>query len=505
MTREILIRSPALPTQRRGRLERRGMAVVVVIGLMAITLALSYSMLRTQVTCIQIQSNSLRRSKSQLAAMAGIQAALRIMSQPDWTGVGESLYGDVSDTDSYYVTVETGDPSLVPSHPDYAEYPYRVTLISTGTAHDPVDSGQRSIHRLRVVVQLVRRRLADPPSSWSAVMPYTVYQWSKRHVDFELPARIEGPCYLQGRLWLAQHYPNGDAREEYLGDLELMRAAGLPDYRPFDGPLSLPFSRNPDRSLLVNELKVSVKNVPARNSEPIAHPGDITSYRLYPGGQEYMSDTLPLILKNQTIGPDPLTNPLGVYIRHGSLYVRKKTTVEGFLLTWGGSTSTDLHVSGENIAFQAPMLPPLAEDSNRYQLPAIAARDDIYVYDKTDASIRGAVYAGDDYEVLHNHHDVQVHLRGKLVCAELEFQPHRKWDRLNWRDALEDFEEQNAIRYFPQWIERRKELAPDPLVTVKPDSVGVVHHWPDWNQPLFVPHPDDGGLRWEVVDWKDGI
>ena len=499
------MRSPAMPMPRRKRLERRGMAVVVVIGLMSITLALSYSMLRTQVTCVQIQSNSLRRSKSQLAAMAGIQAALHAMSQPDWAGVAVDVTGHLSDTESYSVTVETGDPSLVPSHPDYAEYAYRVTLTSTGIAHDLVDSRQRSIHRLRVVVQLVRRKLADPPAGWSDVMPYTLYQWSKRHADFELPARIEGPCYLQGRLWLCHHYPSGDAKEQYLGDLELMRAAGLPDNRPFDGPLYLPFSRNPDRSLLVDELKLSVKNVPARDTQPFAHPGDITSYQLYPGGQEYLAQSLPLILKNETLEPNPLTNPLGVFTRHGSLYVQKKTTVKGFLLTWGGSTSTDVHVSGEKIAFQAPMLPPLAEDSNRYQLPAIASRDDIYVYDKTDASIEGAVYAGDDYEVLHNHDDVQVHLRGKLVCAELEFQPHRKWDRLNWRDALEDFEEQNAIRYFPQWIEKRKGLAPDPLVTVEPASDGVIHHWPDWSQPLFVPHPDDGGLRWEVVEWKEGI
>jgi hypothetical protein len=62
-------------------------------------------------------------------------------------------------------------------------------------------------------------------------------------------------------------------------------------------------------------------------------------------------------------------------------------------------------------------------------------------------------------------------------------------------EAKDDFEAQNAIPYFPQWIEEHRGLAPNPLVTVQPDSSGVVHRWPVWNQPIFVPHPDDGGLR----------
>lgn len=489
---------------RRRRPIRRGMAVVVVLGLLSITLALSYSMLRTQVTCVQIQSNSLRRSKAQLAAMTGIQTALQAMSQPDWAGVGVPVVGSVSNTDSYAVTVETGDPSLDPSQPDYDEYPYRVTLTSTGTARDPANPNQQSIHRTRVIVQLVRRKLADPPPGWSQVLPYTLYQWSNHNIDYELPARIQGPCFLQGRLQLCRHYPDGDARSQYLGDLESMRAVGLPDHRPFDGPLYLPFSRNPDRSLLVRELNLSVNNVSARNSRPFSHPGNVESYRLYPGGQEYRAQPLSSVLKNTTLGTDVETNPLGVYTRRGSLLVRQNVTVRGYLLTWGGHSGTDIYVDGKNVSFRAVRLPHLAGDSTTYQLPAVAAADDIYFFDKTHASIEGAVYAEDDYEVLGDYLDVQIRLQGKLVCSELEIQRKRSWDRLEWRDALEEFEDQNKIRYFPQWIQKHKGLASDPLITVKPDPNGVVHHWPDWDQPIFVPHPNDGGLRWEVIQWKDG-
>jgi len=479
------------------------MAVIVVLGLLSITLALSYSMLRTQVNCIQIQSNSLRRSSSHMAAMAGIQVALRSIGEPDWAGVGVPVTGNLSDTESYSVTIETGDASLTSSHPDYAEYPYRLTLVSTGLAQDPVDSNQQSTHQLRVVVQLVRRKLADPPSGWSQVVPYTVYQWSSRTVDYELPARIEGSCYLQGRLRLCNRYPDGSAKSQYLGDLELMRTSGFPDHRPFDGPLYLPFSRNRNRSLLVNELNLSVNNIPARNSPPFSHPGEISTYRLYPGGQEYQPQALSWSLSDRTLGPDPETNPLGIYSRRGTVRIRDNVTVRGMLVTWGSGSSTDVYVDGDNISIEAVQLPPLVDESSTYELPAVAAKDDIYVFNHSSGSIQGVVYTGDDYEILSNYTDVQLHLVGKLVCGELEFQRHRTWDHLNWNSALNDFEDQSAIPYFPQWVEQNRGLAPDPTVTVKPDTSGVVHHWHDWTQPLFVPHPDDGGLRWEVIDWRD--
>jgi len=479
------------------------MAMVVVLGLLSITLALSYSMLRTQVNCVQIQSNSLRRSSAKMAAMAGIQAALRSISEPDWAGVDVPVTGNLSNSESYSVTIETGDASLTPSHPDYAEFPYRLTLLSTGLAQDTVDSNQQSTHQLRVVVQLVRRKLADPPSGWSQVVPYTVYQWSSRNVDYELPVRIEGPSYLQGRLRLCHRYPDGDAKSQYLGDLETMRTAGHPDHRPFDGPLYLPFSRNPDRSLLVNELNLSVNNITASSSAPFSHPGEISTYRLYPGGQEYQPQSLSSSLSNATLGPDPETNPLGVYARRGTLRVRDNVTVRGLLLTWGSDSGTDVYVDGDNITFEPLQIPPLVDDSNTYELPAVAAKDDFYVFNHTSGSVQGVVYVGDDYEILSNYTDIQFHLAGKLVCGELEFQQHDTWDDLNWNSALNQFEDQSAIPYFPQWVEQHRGLAPDPVVTVKPDTSGVVHHWHDWTEPLFVPHPDDGGLRWEVIDWRD--
>jgi hypothetical protein len=63
------------------------MTVIVVLGVISITLALSYAMLRSQVTSVQIQSNLDRRNAARQAAYAGVSAALRAMHQSSWGGV----------------------------------------------------------------------------------------------------------------------------------------------------------------------------------------------------------------------------------------------------------------------------------------------------------------------------------------------------------------------------------------------------------------------------------
>ena len=59
--------------------ERRGVAIVTVLGLLAIVLALSYALLRTQGTTNLIARNSSRQLDARLAAEAGVAAALRKM------------------------------------------------------------------------------------------------------------------------------------------------------------------------------------------------------------------------------------------------------------------------------------------------------------------------------------------------------------------------------------------------------------------------------------------
>ena len=65
------------------------MAIIVVLGLISIAMALSYTMMRTQGTTLKIQQNSRRRADARQAALSGLMAGLGHMHQANWTGVGE--------------------------------------------------------------------------------------------------------------------------------------------------------------------------------------------------------------------------------------------------------------------------------------------------------------------------------------------------------------------------------------------------------------------------------
>ena len=42
--------------------------------------------------------------------------------------------------------------------------------------------------------------------------PFTVYQWTAGDFTVDIPARIEGPVWMQGALHLARRYPSTGAR-----------------------------------------------------------------------------------------------------------------------------------------------------------------------------------------------------------------------------------------------------------------------------------------------------
>ena len=46
-------------------------------------------------------------------------------------------------------------------------------------------------------------------------------------------------------------------------------------------------------------------------------------------------------------------------------------------------------------------------------------------------------------------------------------------------------------------------LDPESLLTIRPESIPVAYHWHNWDQPVYVPHPDDEGLRWHLLEWTD--
>ena len=689
-----------------------------------------------------MQQNYGRHAKARQAAMAGVSCALRKMSDPSWAGVGVNLNANLGGNMAYNVVFQTGDPSLTPADPDYADFPYRVTLTSTGTAHAAGDPNLQSQHTVQAVVQLVPRKLNDPPGGWPDLSQYTVCQWasgSGREMEIEVPARIEGPvrCNAQIRLcddypgdgddrpfagtidevaifgkalsreqiedlhdqeitlaaltsqgslnpvawwrldeaagarvatdsvgnnhglydgaaaqatphpdhggtgaarfdgfndqiflknmnvgggqmtilaWFqvdsfnntdariiskatgtsnSSHYwmlstvldnghrrlrfrlktdegdtktliaasgnisagqwvfaaavydgqemilymdgeevgdtdkegslvtnstvpvaignnPPGSARGRLLRDLEALRVAGQPDQRPLTGPIDTPRSLTSGEtlSLLENDLQVIVNDVPLMTA-PATHPGQVTSYRLYPGGKVYQAQALSSSLANATFEPDPVNNPLGVFTHPTNLYVNNNVTIRGTVIAYDPGTLGDIEILGDGVTISGVNLPALHGDSSTYQLPAAIARDDIRIHENSSGSLNGLALTWDDFEFASGTVGTDFMVNGQLVVADLEILSRTQWDYWSgwWLDRVETFlgtiSFSSPVKYFPTWLKNTQGLDAQPRITIRPDPAGVKYHWHDWSQPLFVPHPDDGGLRWDLIDWRD--
>jgi len=182
---------------------RRGMAVLIVLLLLSLTLGLSYAAMRSQTMVGMIQRNSDRQASARQAASTGLSMALKKMSRSDWAGVDTSLGGPLNATDSFLVTYTTGDTGLSAGDPDQ---PYRVTLLSTGYSADPEQPQSIAVYRVRAVVRLIPRKLADEPADWATMMGCTVYQWTSGSFTMTIPSRIEGTVCIQSALDLLSGY-----------------------------------------------------------------------------------------------------------------------------------------------------------------------------------------------------------------------------------------------------------------------------------------------------------
>lgn len=722
--------------------QRAGVAVVIVLGLLAVTLALSYAMLRSQTTIETMQRNDGFRSTARQAAQAGLTAGLRAMHGARWAGVDTPLSGKFDDNTSYTVTYQTGDASLKTTDADYDEYPYRVTVTSKATATDPATPAVQSTYTSQAVVQLIRRKLADQPSAWTAMQPYTVYQWgtgSGREVDIEVPVRVEGLTLFQNEVAYLQDYPNdgddkafhgsidevlilksalsqaqlqaiatgaltlrtlvatagvnaqdwwrlddstssaavdtlrahhgrydgagvgaspapivggtgaasfdgfndhvdlgpvdisgdqmtilawfkvdsfnhsdgriiskatgsstsehywmvstykssghnrlrfrlrtggstsnliassgdiaagtwifaaavydgrqmrlyqdgtlvgsmsksgsistnsrvraslgnnppGSPRARLLRDLEAMRVAGAGDFRPLANTVTAPLSLTGthEQSLLTDETNIKLSNTTqGSGAAPVAHPGDVTSYQLYPGGKSYAPTILGSSIRNATFTPDPKTNPLGLLKRTGTVQVYSNVAIQGTILTYDSGSSDIVQLRGTRIKMIPTTLPSIYGDSTVRQLPTILSGDDIEVYGGSDSTVTGLVMAWDDLECLQGSQSTTLNIEGQVAAREFEIQARNEWDQSSswWKTRLHDFLTQldgrSPVLHFPVWLKQEHGLDYEPKITIQPASATVTNHWHDWSQPLFVAHPDDGGLRWDVIRWVD--
>lgn len=185
---------------------REGFAVVIVLALLSVTLALSYSMMRVQSTTSQIQQNMSRQADARQAAISGLSAGIREMYESDWGGINSTLQMNLGNNRSYQVTYQAGDQWLEADDPDYAEKPFRVTVVSTGYAFDTINPTVRSEYKIRSVVQLVRRKLQANPSSYAAAAGYSMYSRGTGTNTLEAPTQVHGKTFVNGRLDLCEDW-----------------------------------------------------------------------------------------------------------------------------------------------------------------------------------------------------------------------------------------------------------------------------------------------------------
>lgn len=501
-------------TSKRARGKRRGVAVVMVLGLLAITLALSYSMLRGQTMTAQLQQNFTRTVDARYAAQAGMNAALRKMHEANWQGVDVPVHGKIDEHTGYDITYTTGDASLTPSSPAWSEYPFRVTVRVVGYAENPDQPAVKSTHTLETVVQLVRRAFNSQPSGWTNAQAYALYQWATEKQTLHPPFRIEGNAFMLGELSLAPSYPPATQRARYFSDLNLMRIAGLGDYRPFGGgTLTLNLTRQGTSELtaLQTQLAVPTLHTGAASNQPVAPPAGATTYQLYPGGKAYEIPSLQrqfgAVMQGATAQPDPVENPLGVFRSEGWMTFGDNAKVIGTVLSPG--SSSDLVVAGKNVEIRGYNLPPLEGSSEVAQLPALLVRDDLIVYGGSGSTIKGLAMVWNRFQIDDGATSTSMNLTGKLLARNVAIGKRTEWNQVSnstWTNSLNNFLLQVLLpfstKFYPQYFQQHSGFSYQPKITFKPDSTPVRYHWQDWNKPVYVKGASDPGLRWQIISQR---
>ena len=495
---------------------RCGMAVVVLLALLTISLALSYAMLRTQFAVAQMDGTRMRMTDARQAALAGMAAGLRQMHQNSWGGVATTYNRLLGPNARFEVSYQAGDASLAPGDPDYALYPYRVTVTSTGYAQDPANANATSSYQVQTVVQLVPRALSTQPSGWSVTQGFTLMQWhlpGGQEFIVEVPCRIEGNVHVQTALTLAEDYPGwAQARTRLFSDWNQMRLNGLPDYRPFNGTVHMAYLLNSlsTRLLLTNSLGVTTQNTWPHLIPFWQRPSGNSTYQIYPGGPRYTMQELPSRLRDRTLTPDPVLNPLGVYQATGELELERNVSIEGTLIVnRSGGQSGDLVLDGRNVSAAPVDLLPLDGTSQKVQLPTMVVRDDLLAENGSHTNLRGLITVDGRFAVEDAPQSAtRFQLDGRLLAEHVAFEARNEWDKPSswWETQLNSFladlqSQPNPIQYFGAWLEARRGLINAPQITLQPDAAGPTYQWLTSTQPIYVAGAQDGGLRWEVIRW----
>ncbi len=486
---------------------RRGFSVLIVLLLIAVTLSLSYASIRTQSVNARIQRNATFCVSARSAAASGLATALKTMHSVAWRGVDTTLIGRLSSHENFTVEFVAGDDELEAGHADYDRYPYRVTLNATGYAADPIHPTVIATHHAQAVVELIPRALSTPVAGLDELTDHTVCQWRSGTCSLCVPFRIEGSVRLRSRMKLddALEWTEEQQWWYYLG-LNDMRKAGHADWRPFTGPVYFRFDEQDAQAYALIDTALQVNTIDTTSASTFVWQSNdaVMSYQLFPGGKVYDIETVSANLANIELAPNIMTNPAGLFSRSRSVQIRDGATIRGSLFTRGDGSS-DIVVQGNDIRLEPMDLPPLDGASDPVQLPVLVSAGDISFGNGTEAVLKGLVMARDDFNVTTTQQNqMSLSLEGHIACGNLIVGHRTSWNssKFWWNFVWSLFwlQRSEGIQWFPALLSLT-DLDIKPQITIVPDTRSIRYHYYHPTQPIYVPHADDDGLRWNVVRW----
>jgi hypothetical protein len=508
----------------RGSRRRCGAALLVVLLFVGLAVTYGYAALRTQGVAQAVIRNGLVQAGARQAALTGAMVALKRMHTGSWQGV-ESTFSAMLDPNSEFVaTYTTGDPNLSPDDPRYREYPYRVTVEVVGRSRDPARPQCSAQARLQMVVRLVPRAVAPAPPGWSDLIGFTMCQWRAGACQLQIPFRIAGPVRLRDRLNLANSIAwSSSARWDYCDGLRLLQVWGIGDFRPFVGPVILPYGRQESGVVSLLQIALGVSTTDASSAAAfswVAVP-ELVQYRLYQNGKVYSNDILLLnLLAAASLVPNAATNPLGIRVRRGDLSLLGDVLVQGTLLLPGAKSS--LFVLGSNNQLQSPPVPDYPEAWHpkevRVRLPAGIVEESIQVESGGFLGGKGLLLVQKDFVIRKSSQELpSLDWLGNVAAQNISLEPREEWIQTDkwWNQVYTQFRSQSGLGdpNFPRWLQNGYNLRYSPGINIQPLEEGTRPHWCNLTEGLFVPHPEDAtpleagapGLRWEVLylRWLD--
>ncbi len=476
--------------------DRRGYTIILVLGLIAMTMGVSYAMVRSQTSSGKMLLNRSLQTEAKEAALTGLSAAMRRISQTSWGGVGTSVTGKITGSASYTIAFAAGDASLATSD---TNYPYRVTITSTGYAVDPTASTVTTAYAASAVLQLTPQKLASNPSPWNTMLSYVFYQTNADNITVQLPLQISGTMRFQGGLtsFMSSYPYPSQASNRYISDLNSMRVSGFGDNRPFTGPILLPNSATTGtvRNQLSNNLGITTTNTSAVTTSNWAFPGTVTSYRLFTGGPSYDIPSLPSTVSGTSLGYDARTNPAGILFRNGDVTIGSNTTIVGTVICTG-----NVIISGTTVSMQPVSLAAISGTSATPQFPVIVANQQVRIVGGSSSVVRGTVAAFDKFVSLAGTQNTTFDMDGNLIARSIDVQARDEFNvgTTMWSNIWNAFGAQTAVSYLPVYTQLLG-MNYTPLLTISPPTGSVTRQWFTTNTPIYSVADGYAGLIWSVV------